>query len=64
MEIMTQERYQEYRKELKEQGYNHIETKLLLPDTERAKQIFGEFVPELLQPPKSDDMIKIFTGIK
>ena len=32
MEIMSQKRYQEYRKQLKEQRYSHIETHVNIPN--------------------------------
>lgn len=41
---MTQERYQEYRKELKSQGFNHIDIIVDMPNEKTFKtleQIFG-----------------------
>lgn len=39
MEIMSQERYKEYRQSLKDQGYRVYETKTLVPDEDTFNKL-------------------------
>ncbi len=63
MEVMSQERYKEYRKSLKDQGYPVFETISQIPDEETYKKLEERIGPmpwDLLKYPVPDFVSEMF----
>jgi hypothetical protein len=57
MKILNQKEYKEYRKNLSDQGYSHVETTLNMPTDKTfniLEKVFGSMPWDLLKSPVKD----------